>query len=67
LRERNSADAALFPFLRHLAGPPRVVHRFDDLEPVGELGDEGGDLEHGVVARPRFDADVELFVDVDDG
>ena len=31
LREGDGGDAALLPLLRHLAGPPRVVHGLDDL------------------------------------
>ena len=67
LREGDGEDAALLPLLRHLAGPPGVVHGLDDLVLLGELGDVGGDLEHGGVARPGLDADVQVLVDVDDG
>jgi hypothetical protein len=53
--------------LRHLAGAPRVVDGLDDLVALGELSDEGGDLEDGVVAGPGLDADVEVLVHPDDG
>ena len=66
LREGDGGDAALLPLLRHLSGPPGVEHGLDDLVLVGELGDVGGDLEHGRVAGPGLDADVQLLVDPDD-
>src|SRR5215203_6110147 len=49
-----------------LAGTPGVIDSLDDLVVLGELGDEGGHLEHGVIARPGVDADVEVLVDRDD-
>jgi hypothetical protein len=67
MREDDGGDAALFPLLRHLAGAPGVVDGLDDLVLVAKLGNEGGDLEHGVIARPGCDADVQVLVEVDDG
>ena len=60
LREGRDPDPALLELLADLTRPPGIEGALRDREPLGQLVDHVGDLEHRPIAGEDLDADVQL-------
>jgi hypothetical protein len=67
LGEGRDPDPALLQLLADLAGSPGIERDLGDREPLGQLADHVGNVEHRPIAGEDLDADVQAVVDPDDG